>query len=244
VTHPGGRTCRDACDLDNLDQRQLVGAVRAGLAAAANPTKAPQMQAYMKSALPYYGVPMPEVRRIARAVFTGHPLEDRGTWESTVRALFDEAAHREEWYAALMLLNQPRYAAYVDGEAMPLLRHLITAGAWWDVVDDVAHRVGDALLADRERVEPVVRGWIDCDDLWLRRSAVICQLGHRERTDLLLLVDAIEPAMPEREFFLRKAIGWALREYAKTDPAWVRRFVAEHEDGLSGLSRREALKHL
>jgi len=127
---------------------------------------------------------------------------------------------------------------------MPLLGHLITAGAWWDVVDDVSHRVGDALLADREGVEPVVRGWIDCDDLWLRRSAVICQLGHRERTDLQLLVDAIEPAMPEREFFLRKAIGWALREYAKTDAAWVRRFVAEHEDTLSGLSRREALKHL
>ena len=127
---------------------------------------------------------------------------------------------------------------------MPLLRHLITAGAWWDVVDDVSHRVGDALLADRERVEPVVREWIDCDDLWLRRSAVICQLGHRERTDLQLLVDAIEPAMPEREFFLLKAIGWALREYARTDPAWVRRFVAEHEDALSGLSRREALKHL
>ena len=230
MTEPGGR--------------ELIAGVRAGLAAAANPEKAPQMQAYMKSALPYHGVPMPEVRRITRAVFADHPLEDRATWESTVRALFDEASHREEWYAALMLLNQRRYAAYLDGEVMPLLRHLITAGAWWDVVDDVSHRVGDALLADRERVEPVVRGWIDCDDLWLRRSAVICQLGHRERTDLQLLVDAIEPAMPEREFFLRKAIGWALREYAKTDAAWVRRFVAEHEDTLSGLSRREALKHL
>ncbi|MET0577511.1 MAG: DNA alkylation repair protein, partial [Ilumatobacteraceae bacterium] len=91
MIHSGGRACRDAGDLDKRDQRKLVGAVRAGLAAAANPEKAPQMQAYMKSALPYYGVPMPEVRRIARAVFADHPLEDRATWESTVRALFDEA---------------------------------------------------------------------------------------------------------------------------------------------------------
>jgi len=83
--------------------RELIAGVRAGLAAAANPEKAPQMQAYMKSALPYHGVPMPEVRRITRAVFADHPLEDRATWESTVRALFDEASHREEWYAALML---------------------------------------------------------------------------------------------------------------------------------------------
>ena len=218
--------------------------LRAGLAEAANPEKALQMQAYMKSALPYYGVPMPEVRRIARAVFAAHTLEDRARWEATVRTLFDEAAHREEWYAALMLLNQRRQASYLDGNVMPLLEHIVTAGAWWDVVDDVSHRVGDALVADRDRVAPVVRGWIGRDDLWLRRSAIICQLGHRDGTDLDLLVDAIEPAMPEREFFLRKAIGWALREYAKTDPAWVRRFVADHADALSGLTKREALKNL
>jgi 3-methyladenine DNA glycosylase AlkD len=224
--------------------RRLIAAVRAGLSEAANPEKAPQMQAYMKSALPYRGVAMPQVRAITRTVFTAHPIADRATWEATVRALFDEAAFREEWYAALMLLRHRRQAAYLDVDAMPLLQHLITTSAWWDVVDDVSHGVGDALLADRERVEPVVRGWIARPDIWLRRSAIICQLGHREQTDVSLLADAILPALPEREFFLRKAIGWALREHAKTDPDWVRRFVAEHADALSSLSKREALKHL
>lgn len=225
-------------------QRALVFAVRTGLADAADPDKAPQMRAYMKSSLPYYGVPIPQVRRIARAAFVEHPVEQRASWEVTVRALFDEATRREEWYAALTLLAQRPHASCLDGDVMPLLEHLITAAAWWDVVDDVSHRVGAALLADPVHVEPVVRGWIDTDDVWPRRSAIICQLGHRERTDLGLLVDAILPAMAEREFFLRKAIGWALREHAKTDPDWVRRFVVDHEEALSGLSRHEALKHL
>ena len=202
------------------------------------------MQAYMKSSLPYHGVPMPEVRRIARAAFADWPFPDQAAWEATVRALFDEASHREEWYAALMLLRHRRASAYLDRDVMPLLQHLITTGAWWDVVDDVSHAVGAALAADRSGVEPVVRAWIEADDRWLRRAAIICQLGRRTDTDVDLLVDTIEPAMAEREFFLRKAIGWALREHAKTDPDWVRGFVADHDAELSGLSKREALKNL
>jgi 3-methyladenine DNA glycosylase AlkD len=221
-----------------------IDAVRSALARAADPERAPQMQAYMKSQLPYYGVAMPDVRRIARQVFRDRPPQSRAAWEATVRALFDDATRREERYAALVLLGLPRHAAYLDADALPLLEHLVTVGAWWDIVDDVSHRVGDALLADRTRVEPVVRGWIRSDDLWLRRVAIICQLGHRDATDLDLLVDAITPALPERAFFLRKAIGWSLREYAKTDPDWVRRFVTGHAENLSGLSKREAMKHL
>jgi 3-methyladenine DNA glycosylase AlkD len=225
-------------------QRDLVVGLRAALAVAGDAAKAPQMQAYMKSSLPYYGVPMPEVRKIARAAYADWPFPDRAGWEAAVRAIFDEATHREEWYAALMLLRHRRAVGYLDQAVTPLLEHLITSAAWWDVVDDVSHAVGTALAQDESGVEPVVRRWISSDDLWLRRAAIICQLGRRTETDLTLLVDAIRPAMPEREFFLRKAIGWALREYAKTDPGWVRAFVADHEDELSGLSRREALKNL
>ena len=86
--------------------------------------------------------------------------------------------------------------------------------------------------------------WSKCDDLWKRRSAILCQLGMKEETDLDLLYRAITPALSSKEFFLRKAIGWALRQYAWTDPAEVKRWVREHEAELSGLSKREALKNI
>lgn len=225
----------------------LVDAVRRELTARRDPVRAPRMQRYMKSPMPYYGVPMPDVRRLCRSLYDTHPL-DRAGWEATARALFDEATHREERYATLVLLAHRRYAGHLTAGALPLLEHIIVVGAWWDIVDDVSHRIGAVLLADRAAAEPTIRGWAASTDRWLRRAAIICQLGHRERTDVELLADAITPALGEREFFLRKGIGWALREYAKTDAHWVRAFVADHgvdsPAPLSALSRKEALKHL
>ena len=89
-----------------------------------------------------------------------------------------------------------------------------------------------------------MRAWIDDRDLWLRRTSIICQVGHKESTDEGLLFDACASRLHEGEFFIRKAIGWALREYAKTDPDAVRAFVDNHRDEMSGLSIREAAKHL
>jgi 3-methyladenine DNA glycosylase AlkD len=227
-------------------QQELATAIRAGLAAAADPAKAPAMQAYMKSALPYHGVPAPGQRALFRAVFAAHPLPDRDTWLTTVRALWDGATHREERYAAIALSGVKAYARWQAPDLVPgLYRDLIVAGAWWDYVDDLAiHRVGPQLRAAPGTVTPIMRDWSAGTDLWLRRSAIICQVGSKARTDTELLTLAIDRAAGEREFFLRKAIGWALREHAKTDPDWVREFVAARADRLSPLSRREALKHL
>jgi 3-methyladenine DNA glycosylase AlkD len=225
--------------------RALVADVRARLLAARDPAKAPAMQAYMKSALPYYGVASPQARGVFREVLAAHPLPDRERWQATVLALWDEAAHREEWYAALAVARDRRYAGYRDTEALPLYRHLLTTGAWWDVVDDAAtHLVGPLLLDHPEVVGPVLRAWATDDDRWLRRTAVIAQVGAKDRTDLDLLSHAIEANLDDRDVFLRKAVGWALRQHARTDPGWVRAFVAAHDDRISGLSRREALKHL
>ncbi len=233
--------------MTSLVDRDLVAAVRRELAGRGDPVRAPQMQRYMKSALPYYGVPMPELRRLTRALYAAHPLTDHARWEATTRALFDEATHREERYAALMLLSHRRYVGFLTRAALPLLEHIIVVGAWWDIVDDASRSVGDVLLADRPGKQ-VIRGWTASTDVWLRRAAIICQRGHGQQTDVALLAEAITAALGEREFFLRKAIGWALRDYARTDPDWVRAFVADHGDDapvpLSALSRREALKHL
>ena len=135
-------------------------------------------------------------------------------------------------------------AAWVDSDAMPLWESLIRAGAWWDVVDDIAtHLVRDTVLAHPTVEGLRLRDWAGSDSLWVRRAAIICQVGARERLDQSLLTDVIEPNIDDPDFFSRKAIGWALRDHARTDPDWVRAFVTAHP-ALSGLSRREALKHL
>lgn len=118
-------------------------------------------------------------------------------------------------------------------------------GAWWDLVDDVAaNLVGALLLGHRAAMRPVMEAWVDDDDMWRRRTAILSQLRHRDQTDAEMLFDFCRRRAHETEFFIRKAIGWALREYSKTDPGAVAAFLRRHGDELSGLSRREAAKHL
>ncbi len=223
--------------------RELLLDVRDGLAALADPVKAPQMQAYMKSAMPYRGVATPPRRTLMNELLAARFPADRATWEATVRALWDDAAYREERYAAIDLCAHRTARAWQDAATVPLYEHFIVTGAWWDHVDAVAvHLVGPILRSDPAGVEPRIRRWMTDDDRWLRRSAIIVQNGSKRATDTGLLAAAIESNVDDPDFFIRKGIGWALREYAKTDPEWVRSFVAVHE--LSALSRREATRHL
>jgi 3-methyladenine DNA glycosylase AlkD len=120
---------------------------------------------------------------------------------------------------------------------------MVRTGAWWDHVDEVAHRLADLLDAHPAELAVELRVWADDEDFWIRRVAIIAQLQRKDATDRALLADAIEPNIADPEFFIRKAIGWALRDFARTDPEWVRAFVDAHP-ALSPLSRREALKHL
>jgi 3-methyladenine DNA glycosylase AlkD len=136
-----------------------------------------------------------------------------------------------------------RFAGYRDARAMPLLRRLAVAGAWWDLVDGASPIARDALAADPSAVPPVLRAWARDDDLWVRRVAVISQLQRKTDTDRALLADVLEPNLARPEFFLRKAVGWALRDFSRADPDWVRAYVAAHPD-LSPLSRREALRRI
>jgi 3-methyladenine DNA glycosylase AlkD len=217
--------------------------VREALAAAADPAKAAPMQAYMKSAMPYRGVQSPTVRRVWLEVSDEHVLASADDWRDTLLELWSAAQFREERYAALELLGDRRYRAFRTLEALPLYERLIVEGAWWDLVDGIATRhVGDLLRRYPAPMRAHLVAWSTGDDLWLRRTSIICQVGLKQATDAQLLFECIEPSRRSREFFLRKAIGWALRAYAATAPAAVRAYVASHE--LSGLSRREALKHL
>jgi 3-methyladenine DNA glycosylase AlkD len=223
----------------------FVEDVREALAEAGDPEKAVIQQRYMKSALPYHGLASPQLKAVLRPLLKAWTPASRHEWETTVHELWDEATHREEWYAAIAVARHRAARSWLDPGSLDLWRHLITTGAWWDVVDDVAtHLVGDALMAHRGDVTEELRRWATDQNLWLRRTAVICQVGDQEQTDADLLRYAIEANVDDRTFWLRKAIGWALRDFARTDPDWVRFEVTRLGERLSGLSRREALKHL
>jgi 3-methyladenine DNA glycosylase AlkD len=223
----------------------LVEGVRAALAEAGDPERARAQQRYMKSEMPYRGLTAPQLKALLRPLLAAHPPPDRETWEAGIRALWDGATYREERYAAIALARHRAARTWQDPAALDLYRHLVTTGAWWDLVDVIAgHLVGDILAAHRAAGTPVIRAWAVDEDLWLRRTAVLSQLGHGPDTDTSLLHDVIDANVDDRSFWLRKAIGWALRQYARTDPAWVRAEVDTLGPRLSGLSRREALKHL
>ncbi len=224
--------------------RALIEAVRAGLREAADPERAPKMQAYMKSSMPYRGVSSVPARAIFRAAFAADPLETFEAWRDTLLALWRKAEFREERYAALDLAQQRRYRAFVTRDALPIFEEFIVTGAWWDYVDETSNLIGALLHDDRASMTAEMRRWSRDSHLWKRRISIICQLGAKAETDLDLLYDAIEANLDDRDFFIRKAIGWALRQYAKTDAEEVRRFVRAHADRLSGLSIREALKNI
>lgn len=228
---------------------ELVGEVRSALADAADPVKAPAMQAYMKSSTPFLGINAAPLRALCNRSFTAHRIGHEAAWREAVLALFDEAAYREERYAAIHLTGHRFYGEHQHPGTLELYRHLVVTGAWWDFVDTVAgNRVGPILRAFPREVGPTIRTWATDDDLWVRRAAVLSQLNSKEHTDTELLRLVLEANLTDslhgREFFIRKAVGWALRQHARHDPDWVRRFVAENEPRVSGLTRREALKHL
>lgn len=223
----------------------LVPLIRAALRAHADPAKAPAMQSYMKSTMPFLGVSATPLRAAIKPILDAHRLDTQAAWCTAILALWDPATHREERYAALELSGHRYYRSFQDLETVPLYQHLIVTGAWWDLVDVIAsHRIGDLLVKYPGPMTKTLLAWARGEDHWLRRTAIISQIRRKADTDLDLLFAAIEPSIADKDFFLRKGIGWALRELAKSQPEVVRTYVRENEARLSGLSKREALKHL
>jgi len=228
-----------------MPSRKLIAAIRRELKQRADPEKAPHMRAYMKSAMPYLGVQTPRLREACRLVFPAYPLASFDDWRDTVLALWQGAHFREERYAALMLTGERGYRDYQTLDALPLYEELIVTGAWWDYVDLIAsQRIGPLLKRYPGRMKRTMRAWSRSKDLWKRRTAILCQLSFKNDTDLALLYECIEPNLADREFFIRKAIGWALRQHAWTDAREVQRYVATNRTRLSPLSVREALKNV
>ena len=209
------------------------------LSAAGDHQRAEAMAAYMKGIAPFFGVPATPRRAIQRVVFAKWKPDAREVIELAVAAWGRD--ERELQYAACDVLTQR--ASRLVPSSLGDLESLITCRSWWDTVDALAHAVGE--LVDRHRdLQSEMDRWIEAEDFWLARVALIHQLRYGEHTDEERLFAYCDRRASDREFFVRKAIGWALRQHARTRPDAVRAFVDARADQLSGLSIREALKHL
>ena len=213
------------------------------------------MQAYLRTDEPMIGMTVPECRaatvRVA-AKHLGRPATPSraGRFGTATEAevlvaaeqVWDAAVSRDERRAAIFILV--RYAKGLTMAAMPLVERFVIEGAWWDLVDALVKAQSSISKNCPVESAALMRQWARHDNFWVRRYAIISQLQAKKATDTALLSDCIVPNLGDREFFVAKAIGWALRDYAKVDPGWVRDFVAQHEEQMQPLSKREALKHL
>ncbi|WP_078968222.1 MULTISPECIES: DNA alkylation repair protein [unclassified Streptomyces] len=209
--------------------------------AAGNPFRAQEMVAYMKGVAPFLGVRTPERRALSRTVLDGTPRPDEDDCAAIALRCF-ALPEREYHYFAVDYLR--RHVRRCSSGFLPVARRLVTTVSWWDTVDHLAAHVVGGLVAADPALAPETDAWIEDEDLWVVRAALLHQLRYQEDTDADRLFAHCLRRADHPDFFVRKAIGWSLREYAKTAPAEVRAFVTAHGSRLSPLSVREALKNL
>ena len=212
----------------------------AAFATAADPQRAPAMAAYMRDQFPFLGLPTPAQRRLAATALQDLPAPDEADVVAFTTACW-AMAEREYQYAGCDYAV--RHVRRCGVTFLDHTRTLLTTKSWWDTVDALAANVVGPLVRAHPALVTVMDDWIDDDNDWLVRTAIIHQLHAKDRTDTARLFGYCRRRAADREFFVRKAIGWALREYSKTDADAVAQFVATHGE-LSPLSAREALKWL
>lgn len=200
------------------------------------------MARYMKDQFPFLGLPRPIYQAIARPIVAslGRDVEEKFLIDSARRLW--KLSPREFQYCAGDLLD--RHVRRLTPGSLVHCQELLTTKSWWDSVDQITTRVVSPVVRNHPKeLRPVIDRWSRAENFWLRRAAIIHQLPFREETDHRRLFAYCSRNARDPEFFIRKAIGWALRQYARTDPDAVREYVDAHPE-LSPLSRREALKHL
>lgn len=205
---------------------------------AANPADAAFMKKYMKDQFEYFGIRAPQQKEIRTHFFKNHGLPDPAEVPEMVKELWIQP-EREYQYFAIDLSE--KVLKKMGEDAIETIEFMVVNKPWWDTVDWVAsHHAGTYLKLFPEQIPEITAAWMDSANIWLQRTALLFQLKYKKATDETLLYDFIIRLKGSKEFFIRKAIGWALREYSKTAPESVINFIETTE--LSGLSRREALK--
>ncbi|MEO1403486.1 MAG: DNA alkylation repair protein [Cyanobacteria bacterium J06635_1] len=206
----------------------------------AHPENAPAMEKYMRNQFKFLGIKTPEHNALFKQFIASHGLPELSELDTILLTLWSWPK-REFQYLGGDFLH--RFRKQLTPEILPTIEKLITTKSWWDTVDGLASRkIGTLFSRFPGEVGNYIQHWRHSDNLWLRRTTLLFQLSYKANTDETLLFSLIEENTSSDEFFIQKAIGWALREYSKTAPTSVKQFVADH--AMASLSKREALKWL
>jgi len=206
-----------------------------------HPENAVAMGNYMKNHFSFYGVKTEKRRMIFKAVWKDNQVEISEKARNIAIELFSKN-QRELHYCGIEILMKELKKNYII-EDVSLIEFLIVTNSWWDSVDVISKYIlGEYLMQFPEETEKVIQRFSDSDNMWLNRSAILFQLGYKQKTNADLLFVLCQKYSDSNEFFIRKAIGWALREYAKTNPSAVIKFV--EANNLKPLSKKEALKNI
>lgn len=207
--------------------------------AAADPTEATRMAAYVHNQFAFYGVRAPQRRQLYKNLITKDKKNKVLDWD-LLDAAWTNPYRELDYFVCDYLRAQANSLTASD---LSRLLPFLTTKQWWESIDSLAPTIG--IMAGKDpQVEQVVRNWANSDDIWLRRVAIIHQLGRKTHTDTALLEQILLTNLGSQEFFINKAIGWALRDYSKTDAQWVKTFLNTHQEQLAPLSLREASKYL
>lgn len=220
---------------------ELVQELRVRLALLADPARGEQQTRYLKYQQDCLGIAMPVIRKNVGQLSKLYQPETPMEFRQAIDPLWG-GRWREERYAAQLLAD--RWKTWRWKDSLAVYEHMVRTGQWWDLVDFIATSLVGRLLLEHPDMRKRVYRWIGDSNMWIRRTALLCQIKHKDQTDTGALEDMILKTAHEKEFFIRKAIGWALRSHAYTDPEYVRALVKRHQDALSPLSRREALKNI
>ncbi len=215
-------------------------AIKKIYAANGDATNAKGAKAYLLNQFEFYGIKTPLRREICKAFYKANPIKDHNELSTLIKECFAEP-QRELHYFAIELLGH--HKKMWSKKTLPLIEWMIIHKSWWDSVDSTnSNVIGKFFLTYPELIEEYTYKWNRSSNKWLQRMSILFQLMYKEKTNTTLLADYIEYCQSEEDFFIRKAIGWALRSYAKTNAKWVINFIKAHPQ-LSNLSKREALKH-
>ena len=217
-----------------MDIKELVKELKA----VANPDDAVAMKAYMKNKFEFLGVKTPARRKLAKTFFK-QQTDSVIDWNFINEAWSN--SYRELQYAALDYLES-RKKLLIPSD-LSHLKKLAQTKSWWDTIDFLDRLVG-SIIARFPETKEIILAWSRDEDIWLRRLAIDHQLLRKEETDTELLEKILVNNLGQTEFFINKAIGWALRDYSKTNPDWVREFIERHQIEMAGLSIREGSKYL
>lgn len=209
-------------------------------AANADVENAKGAKAYLLNQFEFYGIKTPLRRQICKAFYASHPITNHKELTLLVKSCFAEP-QRELHYFAIELVGH--HKKMWSKKTIPLIEWMITHNSWWDSVDSTnSFVISKYFLQFPEAIEPTTSKWNQSSNKWLQRMSLLFQLLYKDKTNTVLLSKYIEHTQLEEDFFIRKAIGWALRAYTYTNKKWVIQFVKDHPS-LSNLSKREALKH-